>query len=157
MKPMGGGILERADLAFRYLLQFPGVVPDPGIERVEEMAEIKALAEERAGLTPADWDEIEAIRGELGTRFCRRCNYCQPCPQGIPIPGVLSYRSTWKRMPPERTLGEGWLRNMDLADTCLECGECEERCPYDLPIRELLKDNVAFFRAEAARYEVMAS
>lgn len=158
MKPMGGGILERADLAFKYLLQFSGVVPDPGIERAEEMEEIKALADEVDGLTPADWAEIEVIREGLGTRFCRRCNYCQPCQQGIPISGVLSYRSTWKRMPPERTLGEGWQRNMDLADACLECGECEERCPYELPIRELLKDNVAFFHTEVARYRAaMAS
>jgi predicted aldo/keto reductase-like oxidoreductase len=153
MKPMGGGLLERADLAFKYLFQFPGVVPDPGIERVEEMEEIAALAEEEAGPTSDDWAAIEAIRQELGTRFCRRCNYCQPCTQGIPISGILSYRSAWKRMPPERTLGGGWQRQMALAETCVECGECEERCPYGLPIREMLKENVAFFRAELARYE----
>jgi len=157
MKPMGGGILERADLAFKYLFRFPDVVPDPGIERVEEMEEIVALAEAEAGLTPAEWAAIEGIRQELGTRFCRRCNYCQPCPQGIGISGVLNYRSAWKRMPPERSLGEGWQQNMDLADTCQECGECEERCPYHLPIRELLKENIAFFRVELNRYQVAAT
>lgn len=153
MKPMGGGLLERADLAFKYLFQFPDVVPDPGTERVEEMEEIVALVEEGAELTSADWAAIESIRQELGTRFCRRCNYCQPCPQSIPISGVISFRSTWKRMPPERTLGEGWQKNMALAETCLECGECEERCPYELPIRELLKESNAFFQAELARYQ----
>jgi predicted aldo/keto reductase-like oxidoreductase len=153
MKPMGGGLLERADLAFKYLFQFPQVVPDPGIERVEEMQQIVALAEEGAGLSSEDWVAIEDIRQDLGTRFCRRCNYCQPCTQGIPISGVLSYRSTWKRMPPESTLGEGWQRQMALAETCVECAECEERCPYDLPIRDLLKESVAFFNAELARYE----
>jgi predicted aldo/keto reductase-like oxidoreductase len=153
MKPMGGGMLERADLAFKYLFQFPGVVPDPGIERVQEMAEIAALAEARVELTPADWDAIDVIRQELGTRFCRRCNYCLPCPQGIPASAVLNYRSAWKRMPPERSFGEGWQENMALAGGCLECGECEERCPYDLPIRELLKESIAFFHSEFARYE----
>jgi predicted aldo/keto reductase-like oxidoreductase len=157
MKPMGGGILERADLAFKYLLQFSGVVPDPGIERLSEMEEIKLLVEGEHSLGTADWVEIEAIRQEVGTRFCRRCNYCQPCPQGIPISAVLSYRSTWKRMPPESTLGEAWKRNMELAESCLECGECEARCPYDLPIRMLLKDNIAFFEAEIARHNALAS
>ena len=152
MKPMGGGMLERADLAFKYLFQFPGVVPDPGIERVQEMEEIVGLTE-RAVLTPADWAVIEALRQELGTRFCRRCNYCQPCPQGIPISGVLNYRSAWKRMPSESSLGEGWQQNMELADTCQECGECEERCPYQLPIRELLKESIGFFHAELARHQ----
>ena len=152
MKPMGGGLLERADLAFKYLFQFPDVVPDPGIERVEEMEEIVALAEDRAELTAADWVAIEDIRQELGTRFCHRCNYCQPCPQGIPISGVLNYRSVWRRMPPERALSEGWQQNMDRAATCQECAQCEERCPYELPIRELLQENIAFFQSELARH-----
>jgi predicted aldo/keto reductase-like oxidoreductase len=154
---MGGGILERADLAFKYLLQFSGVVPDPGIERLSEMEEIMSLVEGEHSLGAEDWTEIEAIRQEVGTRFCRRCNYCQPCPQGIPISGVLSYQSTWKRMPLESTLGEAWKRNMELAKSCLECGECEARCPYDLPIRMLLKDNIAFFEAEIARHNAVTS
>jgi len=157
MKSMGGGLLARADLAFKYLLQFPDVVPDPGIERVEEMAEIVALVEEGGDLSSADWVAIEAIRQELGTRFCHRCNYCQPCPQDIPISAVLTYRSVWKRMPPERTLSEGWQQNMDRAATCQECGECEERCPYELPIHELLKENIAFFQSELARYRAQST
>jgi len=24
-------------------------------------------------------------------------------------------------------------------DECIECGKCEERCPYELPIRDMLK------------------
>jgi predicted aldo/keto reductase-like oxidoreductase len=26
------------------------------------------------------------------------------------------------------------------AEDCAECGECEEKCPYELPIREMLKE-----------------
>jgi len=36
MKPFAGGMLERADLAIKYLLEFPNVVPIPGIEKAEE-------------------------------------------------------------------------------------------------------------------------
>lgn len=133
------------------------MVPDPGIERVAEMVQIVTVAEEGADLTSADWVAIEAIRQELGTRFCHRCNYCQPCPQDIPISAVLTYRSVWKRMPPERTLSERWQQNMDRAATCQECGECEERCPYELPIYELLKENIVFFQSELARYRAQST
>ena len=40
MKPLAGVLLEDATLCFRYLAQFPGVVADPGIEKVQEMKEI---------------------------------------------------------------------------------------------------------------------
>jgi len=31
------------------------------------------------------------------------------------------------------------------ARECSECEECVERCPYDLPIPELLKKNIALW------------
>ena len=29
------------------------------------------------------------------------------------------------------------------ADACIGCGECEERCPYNLPIRQMLAEAAA--------------
>ena len=59
MKPMGGGILQDANFAFRYLAQFKGVVPDPGVERTEEMAEIVKIIENPRPLTP---NEIKKLK-----------------------------------------------------------------------------------------------
>jgi predicted aldo/keto reductase-like oxidoreductase len=81
----------------------------------------------------------------VGTRFCRRCEYCQPCPQEIPISTVMNLRSFWKRFPAERFFSGRFPQTVETAKTCLECGECEERCPYHLPIREMLVENVAFY------------
>jgi predicted aldo/keto reductase-like oxidoreductase len=148
MKPMGGGLLDNAGLSFRYLLQYDGIVPDPGIERIEEIREIAAIVGKNQPLTGEDKREIEKLRAEFGPSWCHRCDYCQPCPQGIPISSVLGARSSMKRFSPERAramLGPA----IEKAKDCLECGECMKRCPYHLEIPKLLKKSVAHFAAHS--------
>jgi predicted aldo/keto reductase-like oxidoreductase len=41
---------------------------------------------------------------------------------------------------------------MDKATECSECGECEERCPYDLPIREMISERVEWYQEERRKY-----
>jgi predicted aldo/keto reductase-like oxidoreductase len=145
MKPLGGGLLSDANLCIKYLLQFDGVVPDPGIQRVAEIEEIAGIEAGSWELTPEEWLAIEQIRTGVGTRFCRRCGYCEPCPQGVRIPTVLTMQSHWQRMPMER-LTTGWIADaVECARACIECGECEEKCPYHLPIREMLAENITFY------------
>jgi len=149
MKPFGGGLLDKANISIKYLLQFEGVVPDPGIETEAEIKEIVAIVNGPWEMTAADKAELEQVRAELGTRFCRRCQYCLPCPQDVQIPSVLNTRSFWKRFPRERFLGGGIKGMVDSARNCIECGECEEKCPYQLPIIEMLQENVAFYDSVA--------
>jgi len=144
MKPMGGGLLENANLAFRYLMQFPDVVPDPGIERAEEMEEIVGILEDSKPLTEKDKVEIDRIRVQLGKEFCHRCDYCQPCPQAVPISTVLNINSIIKRMAFRRAAGF-IAPAVEKARECTECEECVENCPYDLAIPQLLKKNIAFW------------
>ena len=152
MKPMGGGMLENARLAFSFLRQFPDVIPVVGIERLSEMAEIVALYDKAPALDERDRQEMERIRQELGTSFCRRCDYCQPCPAGIRISTVLNVPAMMRRIPPESIFGQGWVRAaVDSVADCQDCGECETRCPYKLAIRGRMKEIVALYReAEAA-------
>lgn len=146
MKPMGGGMLENAPIAFKYLRRFPNVIPMVGIQRTEEIDEIVSIMEGPAEMSASEEAEMVRIKEELGTRFCRRCNYCQPCPQEIPISVVLTFESFVKRMPLERVLGGGIARAMEAAEDCVQCGECEEKCPYELPIREMIDEAVTFWR-----------
>jgi predicted aldo/keto reductase-like oxidoreductase len=140
MKPMGGGLLDDAGLSFRYLLQFD-IVPDPGIERVEEMRQIAGIVNAKEALSAADKTAIEALRKEFGPDWCHRCDYCQPCPQTIAISSVLTVKSLLKRMPFERAF-RMLNDNVAKAKTCIQCGVCKTRCPYELDIPELLKDRI---------------
>jgi hypothetical protein len=147
MKPFAGGNIRDANLALKYVLQFEHVLPDPGVERVEEVEEIAAIV--NAGeweLTEEEHDQIRSIRAQLGSRFCRQCGYCLPCEQGVNIPLVMIGRIMHRLWPAELFNDPEWWfwKAVDTAENCIECGVCEERCPYRLSIRQVLADNRAF-------------
>ncbi|MBW1708829.1 MAG: aldo/keto reductase [Deltaproteobacteria bacterium] len=145
MKPLGGGLLERADLCFKFLQQHPYVVPIPGFSTTGEVDEVVGLYRSREPLTDADLRDIEKIRSELGTRFCHRCGYCIPCEQGVMIPNVMSFRSSARRLAPVVAV-QMVKAAMESVENCTECEECLEKCPYNLQIPGLLKENLAFYK-----------
>ena len=102
-------------------------------------------------LTFEERQELGRIRAQVGTRFCRRCEYCQPCPQGVRVSIIVRFRGFWNRLPAER-LFTGWIAEaMESAGYCVQCGECEEKCPYHLPIREMIVENTEFYEDIASR------
>ena len=144
MKPLGGGLLERADLCFKFLQQYPYVLPIPGISTIEEADEIVGLYESPQPLSETDVEDIEEIRDELGTKFCHRCGYCLPCEQEVLIPSVMGFRSQSKRFPPQLAINMV-KKAMETVDDCIECRECIERCPYNLEIPDVLKENLSLY------------
>lgn len=145
MKPFAGGMLEDARLVIKWLLQFETVLPDPGIQRVEEIEEIVGILNGPWELTPQERQALAEVRAEVGTRFCRRCDYCQPCPEKVPISTVMNLGSFWQRFPPERFFSGFVAEAAESARGCAQCGECEERCPFELPIREMIVENLALY------------
>ncbi|MBC7189983.1 aldo/keto reductase [Candidatus Aerophobetes bacterium] len=144
MKPFAGGAIEDAKIAFRYLSQFEEIVPIPGVESVEQMKEIIEIVENPSSLTLEDKEKMERIRKELGTSFCHGCDYCQPCPQGIPIGLVLRVESLMRRFPFEVVM-ERFGDKIKKAKDCKECKKCLDKCPYNLPVPSLLKEKLALF------------
>jgi predicted aldo/keto reductase-like oxidoreductase len=156
MKPFAGGRIRDANLAIKYLLQFDSVVPDPGVEKIEEIEEIVGIVNSDAWeLTPQEQKEIEEIRAKVGTRFCRQCEYCMPCPQGVQYSGVMYLPILWELWPPDWYFSWGYVKHaVETAENCVQCGECEEKCPYGLPIREMIEENIAFHERVATEYRM---
>jgi len=153
MKPLAGGMLDNVTVAFKYLLQFQDVVLIPGIEKVHEIEEIVQLLERPHTMTAVEQREMERLRQELGKVFCRRCDYCQPCTEEIPISLVMVVPSFARRVPPEGLFSGFIAEAMEKAANCTRCGECEERCPYDLPISDMVEECVSWYQAEKERYQ----
>lgn len=146
MKPLAGGALEDATLAMRFINQNSAVsVVIPGMATLEEIDQNAQAMEILEPLTTEEKEKMEHIRDTLGHQFCRRCNYCAPCTVGIQIPNVFLMEGYLTRYGLE-----GWARTRydameKKASDCVECGVCETRCPYNLPIREMLKKAAASF------------
>jgi len=153
MKPLAGGMLDNITIAFKYLLQFSDVALIPGIEKVHEVGEIVQVLEGPRTMTTTEQREIERLRQELGKTFCRRCDYCQPCTEGITISTVLAFPSLTKRLPPQSLYSGVWAETMEKAANCTQCGECEERCPYGLPISEMVEEYFNLYQEGKKRYQ----
>ena len=140
MKPLAGGAIEDATLALRYVCSNPDItVTIPGMADPLELEQNIKACEDLSPITEEEKKAFDAVKEQLGTNFCRRCNYCAPCTMGISIPSVFLFAGYL-----ERYNLEGWARDRYGAMTvkasdCVQCGECEPRCPYHLPIREMMK------------------
>ena len=146
MKPLAGGALEDATLAMRFLVQSPYTdVIIPGMAFVEEAEQNIAAVSDTSPLTAEELAKIDTIRKELGTQFCRRCNYCQPCAKGINISGCFLFHGYLARYGLADWAKDRYAAIPVKASACIECGACENRCPYNLPIRQMLKKVAADF------------
>ena len=140
MKPLAGGALEDATLALRFVCANPNVsVTIPGMAEPRELEQNLAAVADAAPLSADELAKIDAIRKELGTQFCRRCNYCAPCTVGIAIPNVFLFEGYLSRYGLEDWARGRYDSMAKTASDCIECGACEPRCPYGLPIRQMLK------------------
>jgi predicted aldo/keto reductase-like oxidoreductase len=143
MKPMCGGQYDDAELAFKFLNGYPDLVPIPGVERPEEIAEIVSVVAAGTVLEGKELERAESIAAALGRQFCRRCGYCEPCPQGVPVSACMLLESLEKRMLREVLIQGPIPMIAEKGPDCIECGECEEKCPYDLPIMAAVKKATA--------------
>ncbi len=153
MKALAGGMLDNVTIAIKYLLQFPDILLLAGIEKVPEIEEVMQIVAGPQALDTTEREEIERLRQELGTQFCHRCDYCQPCPEEIRISIVLTFAPSLSRRAPERLFHGVYAAAMEKAADCTKCGTCEEKCPYHLPIRDMMEEYSNWYQAEKGKYQ----
>ena len=134
-----GEALEDARLAMRFIGRNENVsVVIPGMYDVREIDQNIEAIEDASPLTEAERAQLDVIRRELGTQFCRRCNYCQPCTAGIAISGIFVLEGYLNRYGLGDWAKQRYAAMGKKAGDCVGCGACEKRCPYQLPIRQML-------------------
>ncbi|NLY32548.1 MAG: aldo/keto reductase [Firmicutes bacterium] len=142
MKPLAGGALTLAAAALDYILNCSWVdVAIPGMQSVREVQENCSVVEGK--VTDKERRQLEKLIAGLGTHFCRRCEYCQPCPNGLNIPSMFLFEGYYTRYNLKEWAMERYSALPVKASDCTQCGVCESRCPYELPIRKMLKDTAA--------------
>jgi len=144
MKPMAAGRIQKnAKNALKFVLAHDVSVAIPGVGKLEHLKENIEVAKEFSALS---FEQQAAYQWEnviLGEGYCRACDYCMPCePSNNNIPALLrSERYCTVFGLPE------WIRAYQLTvntTKCDDCGICEAKCPFDLPIREMLENSKRF-------------
>jgi len=141
MKPLSGGFIQPVEKAIRYPYSQDVHVIISGMVSVEEVRQNIAAMEQEVGTE--EREELEKLAARLGAHHCRRCNYCS-CPLGIPIPDVMISSVVRKELGllPK---GLGFYEKhkekiMSCADyePCKNEPLCQPKCPYHLPMREVI-------------------
>ncbi|MBC8061456.1 MAG: aldo/keto reductase [Clostridiaceae bacterium] len=141
MKPMAGGAIIDGKLALKYILKNPSVtMAIPGMATLEEVEENTSIVGDNSSLSQEEIERINKISEELTGNFCRRCGYCGPCKQKIDIPSMFLMSGYKNRYNLGTWAEERYFAQALRAKDCVECGVCEEKCPYGLPIMDMLKE-----------------
>ena len=142
MKPFSGGVIDNSRLALKYVLSQPGVLVIAGVENKDLFDENWAVFQKGDLLSQGEKKEIEEIKKQYDKIFCRRCDYCQPCSEQIPIQMILGIRSLVRRSGKDILIKGRHRDAIDKGRNCSECEECLPRCPYELPIPDLIRENI---------------
>ncbi|MFW6268840.1 MAG: aldo/keto reductase [Bacillota bacterium] len=159
MKPYGGGIFTEAgskELGFEIKaeesLRFAASHPDistviPGLDKMEYVDTAVKVGKSDISLTEEEKGKLIEKVNIKSEHYCRGCEYCLPCPQDIEIPKLLSLYNrheafqgiNWSQL---HMIEEEYEEVEIKADFCIDCGQCEESCPYSLPVSDLMDEIV---------------
>jgi len=169
MGPVGGGRLgapspviqglipgksvSSPELALRFVLTNKGVsCALSGMGTMAMVEENTAVASNESELSATELTQITTSMEEnrkLSDLYCTGCNYCMPCPAGVNIPlnfQLMNYNRVYKIGDYARDqynqIGTVPWMSGKRASECVECGECEPKCPQKIEIRKQLAETV---------------
>ncbi len=141
MKGLAGGLINNSRAAMAYMTQFDNVLPIWGVQRMQELEEWLGFFDNTPIMDAELTEFIEKEKKELSGDFCRGCGYCMPCPAGITINQCARMSLMLRRAPSEAWLSDYWQAEMQKISSCLKCGKCKKKCPYELDTPNLLIKN----------------
>ncbi len=125
----------RVNGALRYVLSQDVAAVIPGLKSIGEVETAAKAGEEYKGLTPKEQEQFDF---SPGANYCRDCGQCLPCPQGINIAAILRFYTLFESYG-LKTWAKNLYSGLEVkADKCSGCGECEDKCPYKLPMTDML-------------------
>ena len=145
-----------ADWAFRWLWNQPEVsVVLSGMSAMEQVEENLNIACDAGSFTAADEAAVTFVRDAFLSRIkvdCTGCGYCLPCPEGVNIPRNFMLYNDYYLTDNEKArghikyiYGNLILEPGEMADRCQHCGQCEEKCPQQLPVSEAMAEVANLF------------
>jgi predicted aldo/keto reductase-like oxidoreductase len=149
-----GGAKSSAELALRFVFANPNVsCALSGMSTLKMVEENTTTASVDSVLSEAEVQAVNAAieqHKKLADLYCTGCSYCMPCPQEVNIPvnfQIMNYHrvyglTEYARQEYQKIGIEDWMPGKR-ADACIECGECEEKCPQKIEIRRQLQETHA--------------
>ncbi|UCH02399.1 MAG: aldo/keto reductase [Candidatus Bathyarchaeota archaeon] len=145
--------------AFQWLWNQPEIsIVLSGMSSMKQIAENIEVAS-RSGLntlTKRELDLVSRVREQYltyGFIGCTSCRYCMPCPEGVEITEIFSIFNEYLMKNQDIKVKEKYKMKIlpdKGAKKCVRCGECEDLCPQQLPIRNLMQDAVFYFESESS-------
>ena len=175
MNPLGGGIIPQnpdrfgfvktqkdetvVEGALRFLVNDPRIsVVLVGLSTLDQLAQtVKAVD----GFKPISPEAIGEIRTNVKAAFnemCTGCQYCDGCPENIPIPKLMDaynhYMISGNADDMVNRLKWHWSINPSDAywKKCVECGKCEGECTQHLSIIKRLKEMTTLIDAHVVAH-----
>ncbi len=140
------------ELALRFVLSNPNVsLALSGMSTMEQVEENIAITSDEISLSDADVaviDEHLVRLKKMADLYCTGCKYCLPCEAAaVDIPRVFdlyNHARVWGMWDHAKLhynlIGKNENDKYTDGSACTECGECEEKCPQNIPIRQQLKE-----------------
>ncbi len=76
---------------------------------------------------------------------CVFCNHCFPCPQDIDIALISKFQHE-AHFNFSKDLRTRYGVISPNASDCIECGDCVDRCPFDIDVIENMRETVELFK-----------
>ncbi len=159
MKPFGGGAFLEADNKLRKALDgYADAISDTlirfvlssevssvlaGVHTEKELEQNAAVGDPLKLFSASETAEILKavdLSVEHNEVFCHRCGYCVCCPRRIDIPLIIRLDEYYNKYESKAWPVKTYQSIPDNAAKCIQCGLCEEKCPFHLPIRDMLRN-----------------